>query len=443
MEDKRDSKELIAPHAAAALGAQPTFMEGAVVMLKGGPLNILLLCIPIALISWAQHWSDGVTFIFALLAIAPLAERLGFVTEQLALHTNETVGGLLNATFGNATELIVAITALSKNLFILVQLSLLGSVISNMLLVLGSSFLLGGYYNKEQTFGKVSGQVNATLLMLSVMGLLFPSIMMSSGVVEETSMLGLSRFTSLVLLLMYLAFLYFQLYSHSYLYEEEAETKEPLLSLASTKRSSNQELSDLSPTRSDAHVDADNHSNSSSEEESPPELTSPSDDDETEDQLGFHYAIGWLAVITVLIAFLSDALSDTIEDAASGLGLSAVFVSAIVLPIVGNAAEHAGAVMFAAKNKLDLTLGIAIGSSTQIALFVMPLLVIIGWMMDKDMNLNFGLFESWSVFLTVTIVMYAIKDGTSNYLQGLVLIAAYFLIAAGFWARQDEDLTNS
>jgi Ca2+/Na+ antiporter len=174
--------------------AEPTFMEGAREMALGGQLNILLLCTPVALISWGAKWPEECTFIFSLLAIAPCAERLGFVTEQLAFHTNETVGGLLNATFGNATELIVAIAALSKGLYTLVQLSLLGSILSNLLLVLGTAFLCGGYHHKTQYFGKISSQVNGVLLMLATMALMLPSVLVNTGTVSSLNSLGFSRF---------------------------------------------------------------------------------------------------------------------------------------------------------------------------------------------------------------------------------------------------------
>lgn len=175
-----------------------------------GSLNVLLFCLPIAIISYGAKWPDAVTFVFSLLALAPLAERLGYVTENLAFHTNETIGGLLNATFGNATELIVAVTALSKGLYRLVQLSLLGSILSNMLLVLGTAFMLGGSRYKTQNYGRISAQVNATLLMLAVMGVLFPTILSNSNYESNLGLLGLSRATALILFGIYFAFLYFQ-----------------------------------------------------------------------------------------------------------------------------------------------------------------------------------------------------------------------------------------
>lgn len=187
-----------------------TFVSTIKTMAITGPLNVLLLCTPIAIISYYADWPSTVTFIFSLLALAPLAERLGFVTEQLALHTNETVGGLLNASFGNATELIVAITALKRGLYKLVQLSLLGSILSNMLLVLGCAFFFGGMKHKTQYFGTISSQMNASLLMLATMGILFPTILSNTFQESRLGEMGFSRATSVILFLLYFAFLYFQ-----------------------------------------------------------------------------------------------------------------------------------------------------------------------------------------------------------------------------------------
>lgn len=163
-----------------------------------------------AIVSYFLGWPDAITFIFSLLALAPLAERLGFVTEQLSIHTNETIGGLLNATFGNATELIVAISGLSRKLYRLVQLSLLGSILSNMLLVLGTAFLFGGIYNKEQKYGKISSQMNSSLLVISTMGILFPTALTASNQETKLAEIGFSRGSSIILFVLYCAYLYFQ-----------------------------------------------------------------------------------------------------------------------------------------------------------------------------------------------------------------------------------------
>lgn len=515
----------------------PTFMDSCNAMTFTGPLNILLICVPIACVSYYGGFPDPITFIFSLLGLAPLAERLGFVTEQLALHTNETIGGLLNATFGNLTELIVAITALNRGLYRLVQLSLLGSVLSNMLLVLGTAFFCGGLYHKTQSFGTISSQMNATLLMLSTMGVLFPTVLTMSGEESSLGQLGFSRATSLILFLIYFAFIYFQLVSHKFLYEERPspdvdpdDAVDDAVESGKSKQSKKRDVEEggrtsavesslaattaaamaasstvISPrshpmgTPNEEEVDAATHphgapfagkrpsltkqvsdrsyssrgsSFSSSDGDISPPIgilgggvpsrpTTPKtileaeketsdedgddgddddDDDEEEDLLGFWNAMFWLGVMTVLIAVLSDAISGTIQDAADSAGISGIFIAAIVLPIVGNAAEHAGAVMFAMKGKLDLSLGVAIGSSTQIALCVLPLIVLIGWALDKDMDLNFGAYEGASLLLSVVSVTFAIKDGHSNWLLGATLIAAYFVISVGFWAHKNDKL---
>ncbi len=214
-----------------------------------------------------------------------------------------------------------------------------------------------------------------------------------------------------------------QLKSHKHLYEEgDGEDK--------SQKLADQEVGTTSALHNDKSTEgavADNKS----------------DEEEEEDELGFYNALFWLGAMTVLIALLSDAISASIQDAADSAGISGVFISAIILPIVGNAAEHAGAVMFAVKGKLDLSLGVAIGSSTQIALCVLPLLVIIGWMMEKEMTLNFGGYEATTLLISVISVTFAIKDGQSNWLVGATLIGAYIVIAIGFWAHVNEPLDTS
>lgn len=188
----------------------PTMMSATRAMLFNSSMNVLLVCVPFTFLSQGLKWPNSLTFIFSLIAICPLAERLGFVTEQLAMHTNDTIGGLLNVTFGNATELIVALSALFKGYYRVVQLTLLGSILSNMLLVLGCAFFFGGMKFREQKYQKITAQVNMTLLMLSVMGLLFPTILRNSIELSQTGDLGFSRCTCIMLLLMYLTYLYFQ-----------------------------------------------------------------------------------------------------------------------------------------------------------------------------------------------------------------------------------------
>ena len=192
------------------------FWDGFKEMVIYGPFNILLFAVPIAFISESVGLSPAVTFIFSLLALAPLAERLGYVTEQLAMHTNDTVGGLLNVTFGNATELIVAILALFKGLYRVVQLTLLGSVLSNLLLVLGTTLLVGGFRYEKQTFNSIMMESNAPLLLVSSSAVLFSSTLSISKLVSTQEELSASRCASLFLFLLYGFYIYFQVHYIAY-----------------------------------------------------------------------------------------------------------------------------------------------------------------------------------------------------------------------------------
>ena len=354
----------------------------------GSKLNVLLPCALLAAIGRAANWGDGPIFFFALMALAPLAERLGHVTEQLALYTNPTVGGLLNATFGNATELIVSLFAIKEGLLRVVQLSLIGSVLSNLLLVLGTAFFMGGLRYKKQEFSKTGVIANCSLLMLGIFTLTLPAVLHSTHteLKDTASELALSRFSSFCLLIMYGAFLVFQLFTHSELYDEEE------------------------------------------------------DDDEEEPEIGFRGTIIWLAIITVLISILSDYLVYAIEGAAESYNVPLPFISTIILPIVGNAAEHASAIIFAMKNKMEIAIGVAVGSATQITLFVIPLCVILGWMVGSPLDLNMEIFETACMTVAVVTVVIVIMDGESNWLKGLTLAIAYFVVSASFFYHQDKAL---
>jgi len=342
------------------------------------------------MVYYYYEWSPGVTFLLSLLAIAPFAERLSFVTEQLALHTSETLGGLLNATFGNVTELIVSLFALQRGLLRIVQVSLLGSILSNLLLVLGCAFFAGGVSYKRQSFNKTSCSVNSGLLVLSCMTLIMPCIIVATGEEgAESSALTVSRTVSVLLLLTYLCYIYFQLYSHTHLFNSDEDEDDE-------------------------------------------------DGDEDEEAiLGVWGSIFWLAVITVFISLLSEYMVDALEGAAADWGVPDLFLGTIIIPIVGNAAEHAAAIIFAVKNKMELSLGIAVGSAVQIALFVVPLLVVTAWAVDIDLSLNMGVFETASLFCTIVLVGFVIQNGESNWLQGVMLVVAYCCVSAGFFVHVD------
>ncbi|VAH61049.1 unnamed protein product [Triticum turgidum subsp. durum] len=339
----------------------------------------------------------AVLFIAVPLAVAAQCFRFG----QIALYTGPTIGGLLNATCGNATELIIAVFALVQGKIEVVKCSLLGSVLSNLLLVLGTSLFCGGIKNlgADQPYDRKQADVSTGLLTLGVLCQSLPLLLryaVSSGehaVATDTTVLELSRACSFIMLLAYVAYLFFQLKTHRQLFE--------------------------------------------------PQEIEGGDDDEEEAVLGFGSALFWLILMTIIIAVLSEYVVGTIEPTSQSWGLSVSFISIILLPIVGNAAEHAGAVIFALKNKLDITLGVALGSATQISMFVVPLSVLVAWIMGIQMDLDFKLLETGSLFISVLVTAFTLQDGTSHYLKGVLLLLCYIVIGACFFVTRQPALTRT
>ncbi|KAM6574253.1 hypothetical protein CsatA_022580 [Cannabis sativa] len=371
-----------------------TFLANLQEVILGTKLSILFPAIPLAIAAHSFGFGRPWVFALSLLGLTPLAERVSFLTEQIAYYTGPTVGGLLNATCGNATEMIIAIFALAQGKIEVVKYSLLGSILSNLLLVLGTSLLCGGIANlgTQQKYDRRQADVNSVLLLLALLCHLLPMLFSyastSSAAVTLESTLQLSRASSIVMLMAYVAYLVFQLWTHRQLFEAEEDERE---------------------------------GENSSEEEA---------------VIGFASGFVWLAGMTLVIALLSEYVVQTIEDASDTWGLSVSFLSIILLPIVGNAAEHAGAVIFAFKNKLDITLGVALGSATQIALFVVPLCVVVSWIMGIKMDLNFNLLETSSLAIAIIVTAFTLQDGTSHYLKGLVLLLCYVVIGACFFVSE-------
>ncbi|KAM7526479.1 hypothetical protein LguiA_016381 [Lonicera macranthoides] len=366
------------------------FLANVQEVILGTKLFVLFPAIPLAIIAHHYGFSRPWVFGLSLLGLTPLAERISFLTEQIAYYTGPTVGGLLNATCGNATELIIAIFALIQHKVDVVKYSLLGSILSNLLLVLGTSLLCGGIANisKEQKFDRKQADVNVIILLLAllchVLPLMFHYVGESAAVTAKAT-LDLSRASCIVMLVMYLAYLAFQLWTHRQFFEAQEEE------------------------------DGDDVA----EEETP--------------VIGFWSGFAWLVGMTAVIALLSEYVVGTIESASESWGLSVSFISIILLPIVGNAAEHAGAVIFAFKNKLDISLGVALGSATQIAMFVVPLSVIVAWILGIKMDLNFNLLETSSLALSIIVTAFTLQDGTSHYMKGFVLLLCYVVIGACFF----------
>ncbi|KAG0368329.1 hypothetical protein BGZ54_002167 [Gamsiella multidivaricata] len=292
-------------------------------ILFASKINVMLIFIPIGIVAAKLHWPDVAVFILNFLAIVPLAKLLGYATEEISLRLGENLGALLNASFGNAVELILSIIALKEGKIAVVQASVLGSVLSNLLL-------------------------------------------------------HLSYGTSIVLLVVYVLYLVFQLKTHTHLYAtDSSEEEEPILPL----------------------------------------------------WLG----IVVLLIITVIVAFCAEFLVGSIDGLSHSWNISPTFIGLILLPIVGNAAEHVTAVSVAMKDKMDLAIGVAIGSSMQIALFVTPLMVIIGWIIHQPMTLFFNTFETCVLFVSVLIVNYLIQDGESNWLEGVMLLSTYLIVAIAIY----------
>ena len=341
-------------------------------------LDWLLVLVPASVALELAGGPDLAIFLVSAAAILPLAGLIGRSTEQLALHTGPRVGGLINATFGNVTELIIAVFLVLEDKVDIVKASLTGSILGNLLLVLGASFFLGGLRHKEQHYNAHSASVHSTSLVLAVTGLLMPALF-ALGSRGETVVQRevVSGTVAAVLIALYLAALAFTLFTHEHLFRTPEEGEEPLWSR--------------------------------------------------------RRAIGMLLLATGFVALESEFLVSSLEPALADLGLSEFFVGLILIPIIGNAAEHSSAVLFALRNKVDVTLEIAIGSSTQIALFVAPALVFISLAVGHPMDFVFSTFEVAAVALSTVLVFMISSDGRSNWLEGAQLIGAYVIMAVSFF----------
>ena len=343
-------------------------------------LDWLLVLVPVAIVLEVASGPDLAIFLASAGAIVPLAGLIGRSTEQLAVHVGPRLGGLINATFGNVTELIIAFFLILEEQIEVVKASLTGSILGNLLLVLGVSFLVGGLKHEEQTYNARSASVHATSLVLAVTGLLMPAIF---ALGEHRSLLErevVSGTVAAVLILLYVAALGFTMVTHEHLFRTPSEQEEAIWS---RRRS-----------------------------------------------------VGILLASTALVALMSEFLVGSLEPAIQAVGLSEGFVGLILIPIIGNAAEHSSAVLFALRDKVDVTLEIAIGSSTQIALFVAPALVFISLLVGHPMDFVFNTFEVAAVAVSTFLVFMISIDGRSNWLEGAQLVGAYGIMAISFYFVQ-------
>jgi len=399
--------------------------------------------------------------VVSFLAIVPLAKLLAFATDDLSLRLGQTLAGLLNATLGNAVELIVAIIALVKCELTVVQSSLIGSILSNLLLVLGMCFFAGGTRFSEQGFGVSAVQLNSSLLTLSVIAVLLPAafhnaVESSNGVdpltdsQEGRDILSISHGVAIILLFIYLCYLVFQLFSHKNLYEDRHTDVQQSIKydpkvgeklqrgkgiLLHRKTGVPNPAPAPSPPRQSADMpDAENTRRDNGSVEA-----GPDEEEEEAPQMDLRTTIVLLIAVTVVVAITAEFLVGSIDGLTDTGHISKGFVGLILLPIVGNAAEHATAVTVSVKDKLTLSLGVAVGSSIQIALFVIPFIVTLGWILGKPLTLLFDPFESIVLFLSVLTVNYVVQDGKSNWLEGMILMCLYVIIAVVFWYYPVSD----
>ncbi len=336
----------------------------------------LLLFVPVAILAHFAGVSPTIVFFLSAAAVVPCAKYIGEATEELASRTNPAIASLLNATFGNAPELIIGIFALNAGLIEVVKASITGSIIGNLLLVLGFAIFAGGWGKEKQTFNRTTAVAGGSALFLAIIALIMPAIFLETAPQSAAVVPALSIFVAVALLIMYIASLIFSLHTHSHLYTEEGH-----------------------------YIP----------------------------KWGVARSILTLLVATLAVAWVSEILVGAIEPLVVSLGWTQLFIGVIFVAVIGNAAEHYSAVTVAIKNRMDLAIGITSGSAAQIAMFVAPVLLLISFFIGHPMTLVFNMFELVSILLSILIVNLIVADGESNWFEGAQLIAAYVIIAIAFF----------
>jgi Ca2+:H+ antiporter len=354
-------------------------------------INWLLLFIPVAIALDWFHANPTLVFAVSAVAIVPLAGLMGDATEALAEYLGPTLGGLLNATLGNAPEIIISLFALNRGLIRMVKSSLTGSIIGNLLFGLGVSMLAGGLKVKCQTFDANVARMNGALLILASFGLVIPAMYVLGPMHGNGPGRQISMEIALILFIVYVASLIYTLV-----------TNRPVVGTSGVKAEKRDAGTEL-------------------------------DEDEHEARWSLFTAITILAVVTIALGVMSEVLTGALEPAAESLGLTPLFAGIFLLALVGNSAELLNAVRYARKDKMDLAIGVTVGASTQVALLVAPILVFAGYFLGQDMNLLFTGYEIWAVLMAVFITRILIYDGNSTWLEGLMLIAIYFMLGVGFF----------
>jgi Ca2+:H+ antiporter len=363
---------------------------------KPSIIYFFLVFVPISVILDLVHADHIIIFIIAVIALIPLAKLIGDSTEHLSTHYGSTLGSLLNVTFGNAAEIIIAVVAINAGLIDLVKASITGAILGNIMLIFGLSMIAGGIRKKEQLFSRENAGLQSTMIFLAIIGLAIPTVLSSTilkpaEVENQLKIQFLSDALAIILLSVYIAGIVFTFFTHKHLFVSPQMEEE-----------NNNHNIDTTTTTTTKHWDKKR-------------------------------AFFMLAISMVGVVVISEILVGSVEETSKQFGFGELFVGAIIIGIVGNAAEHSSAIILARKGKIDLSIGIAAGSGTQIALFVVPILVIFGIISNQPFTLEFTIYELVTLFLAAIILNLIAHDGRSNWFEGVMLTAVYIIIAIGFY----------
>ncbi|MGB0003096.1 MAG: calcium/proton exchanger [Nitrososphaeraceae archaeon] len=355
---------------------------------KSSVIYFLLVFAPIAVVLNLVGADHLILFAMAIIGLIPLAKLIGDSTEHLATHYGATLGSLLNVTFGNAAEIIISVVAINAGLIELVKASITGSILGNIMLIFGLSLIAGGVKHKEQIFNRENAGLQSSLIFLAIIGLAIPTILSTTvlkpiDLVSQLKLQILSDVLAIVLICVYVAGILFTFFTHKHLF--------------------------VAPGGADEVLEM-NHNRWSKRKS---------------------FLI--LGASMVGVVAVSEILVGSVEETSKQFGFGELFVGAIIVGIVGNAAEHSSAILLARKGKIDLSIGIAAGSGTQIALFVVPILVMVGIILGQPFTLEFTLYELATLFLAASIMNLIAHDGKSNWFEGIMLTAVYLIIAIGFY----------
>lgn len=370
---------------------------------KSSLIYLLLIFTPIAIALEFINTDHIVIFVVASVALIPLAKLIGDSTEHLSVHYGATLGSLLNVTFGNAAEIIIAIVAINAGLIDLVKASITGAILGNILLIFGLSILAGGIRYKEQYFSQENVGLQSSMLFLAIIGLAIPTILVNTlnadgtntSIENQSNIQLLSDILAFLLLAIYIAGIIFTFFTHKHLFLTQSH------------------FDHKKDQKEEGRVKEEGHSSTTSWSK--------------------RKSFVFLGLSMAGVIAISEILVGSVEVTAKQFGFGELFVGAIIIGIVGNAAEHSSAIVLARNGKIELSIGIAAGSGTQIALFVVPILVIAGILMNQQFSLVFTLFELVTIFLAAIILNLISRDGKSNWFEGILLTFVYVIIAIGFF----------